>query len=319
MKEGIYFDGFNESSQRMVVLVTGGSGFIGSHLVESLHHHGYDVRVFDKVRPSLEGVEWCKGDVTVKDSLKEAFRDVDQIYHLAAMADVNVVTKDPEGCVQANVVGTLNVLEASLNSGIDKLVLASTSWVYGSSSQEATEDAPLSQPSDVYVASKIMQEQLVLAWGKQFGLPYTILRYDIPYGPRMRPNMAIARFVSSLARKEPITVFGDGTQGRCWIYVQDLAEGNVAALKGDVKNQIINLAGREFVTINVILEELRRHFKDVKVRYAPQRPIDFKGMTVSIGKAREQLGWEPKTRFSDGLKKYLSSLDYLRPLTTPSS
>jgi UDP-glucose 4-epimerase len=289
----------------MVVLVTGGSGFIGSHLVDKLCERGYEVRVFDLIKPHRDDVEWVKGDVLDKEAVFKSFKDVEYVFHLAAVADVNVALSNPELCVQVNEIGTLNVLEAARSLEVDRVILASTTWVYGRVEGMVTEETPISPPEHLYTATKIAQEHLVISWNKHYGLPYTILRYDIPYGPRMRSNMAIAIFVRRAMRKEPITIFGDGNQGRCFIYVEDLAEGNVAALSERAKNQVINLAGIEFVTINRVVEELRKIFGDIEARYEPPRPGDFRGAVVSIEKAKKLLGWEPKTTFDIGLMKYV--------------
>jgi len=292
----------------MVILVTGGSGFIGSHVVDKLRERGYDVRVFDIAKPNRNDVEWFKGDLTDKDAVMKAFRDVEYVFHIGAIADVNVAVADPDLCVYVNEIGTLNVLRAASSFEVDRILLASTTWVYGRAKGVVTEDTPISPPDHIYTATKIAQEHLVIAWYKHYGLPYTILRYGIPYGPRMRSNMVIAIFVRKAMRKEPITIFGDGNQGRCFIYVEDLAEGNVAALSDKAKNQIINLAGKEFITINQIVRELESIFGKIKKKYMPPRPGDFRGAIVSIEKAKRILKWEPKTPFEEGLKKYINSL-----------
>jgi nucleoside-diphosphate-sugar epimerase len=125
----------------------------------------------------------------------------------------------------------------------------------------------------------------------------------------MRSNMAIAIFVRKAMKKEPITIFGDGKQGRCFIYVEDLAEGNVAALRDQAKNQIINLAGKEFATIIQVVEELKSIFGDIEIKNEPPRPGDFRGAMISIEKAKRLLGWEPKLTFHEGLRKYIQSLN----------
>jgi UDP-glucose 4-epimerase len=289
----------------MVVLVTGGSGFIGSHLVDKLCKEGYDVCVFDLIKPHRDDVEWVKGDLLDKEAVFRSFKDVEYVFHLAAIADVNVSLSNPELCIQVNEIGTLNVLEAARSLEADRVILASTTWVYGRVEGVVTEETPIKPPEHLYTATKIAQEHLVTSWNRHYGLPYTILRYDIPYGPRMRSNMAIAIFVRRAMRREPITVFGDGDQGRCFIYVEDLAEGNIAALSERAKNQVINLAGREFVTINRVVDELRKIFGNIEVRHEPPRPGDFRGAVISIEKTRKLLGWEPKTPFDVGLRSYI--------------
>jgi UDP-glucose 4-epimerase len=226
------------------------------------------------------------------------------VFHLGAIADVNVATVNPTLCLQINEIGTLNLLKAASATEIERIILASTTWVYGKTKGEVDENTPIPPPDHIYTKTKIGQEHLLAAYHEHTGLTYTILRYDIPYGPRMRSNLVMSIFVRKAMQIEPITVFGDGNQGRCFIYVEDLAEGNVAALKQTACNQIFNLAGSDFVTINRIVECLRSEF-DLKLEHLPPRPNDFLGVTVNIDKARKQLGWEPKTKFDTGLRKYI--------------
>lgn len=225
------------------------------------------------------------------------------------MADVNVALSHPETCLVVNENGTLNILRAAVAREVERVILASTTWVYGETEGVVDEGTPMPMPDHIYTKTKIGQEYLVYTWHRHYGLPYTILRYDIPYGPRMRSNMVVAIFVRKVMHGEPITVFGDGNQGRCFIYVEDLAEGNVAAMKESGKNGIFNLAGTEFVTINQIVENLKQIFGRIDVKYEQPRPGDFKGAKVSIEKAKKLLAWEPKTPFSIGLRKYV---EYVR-------
>jgi len=292
----------------MVVLVTGGSGFIGSHVTAKLLEKGYNVRIFDQRKPSHEGVSWFKGDLLNEKDVLEACEDVEYIFHLAAVADVNVALSHPELCLAVNETGTVNLLRAARAKEADRLVLASTTWVYGKTEGTVDETTPIPMPDHIYTKTKIGQEQLVHAWYKHYGFPYTILRYDIPYGPSMRSNMAIAIFTRKVMQKEAVSVFGDGDQGRCFIYVEDLAEGNVAALKRRAENEVFNLAGAEFVTINQVIQGLKKIFGEVKVEHKPSRPEDFRGARVSIAKAKKQLGWQPKTKFEKGLELYVKSV-----------
>jgi len=289
----------------MNILVTGGSGFIGSHLVDKLVQKGHDVRVFDMQKPLREDVEWFKGNLLEEKQVLEACKDIESICHLAGVTDVNIAMSHPSLCVEVNEIGTLNLLKAATAREVDHFVLASTTWVYGRIEGKVDENTPIQPPDHIYTKTKIGQEHLTVTWQKHTGLPYTILRYDIPYGPRMRTNMAIAMFVRKAIRKEPIMVFGDGNQGRCFIHVEDLAEGNVSALTATAKNQVFNLAGVEFITINELVKVLQRIFKELRIEYMPSRPQDFKGATVSIEKAKRLLNWEPKVPLQEGLKQYI--------------
>ncbi|UCE29034.1 MAG: NAD-dependent epimerase/dehydratase family protein [Candidatus Bathyarchaeota archaeon] len=291
-----------------MILVTGGSGFIGSHLVDELIEQGYGVRVFDRMKPLREDVEWFQGDLKKDEDLLLACKDVEAIFHLAAVADVNLAVSYPETCLDINENYTVKLLKAAVSNEVERILLASTTWVYGKTNGKVDEDSSIPMPGHVYTKSKIGQEHLVYGWHESYGLDYTILRYGIPYGPRMRSNMAIATFVRKASRSEPITIFGDGNQGRCFVYVEDLAEGNVAAMQEGGKNQIFNLAGEEFVTINQIVENLKQIFGEIDARYDCSRLNDFKGVVVDIQKAKNLLGWKPKTRLAVGLRKYVESI-----------
>lgn len=290
----------------MKALVTGGSGFIGSHVVDKLRQNGYEVRVFDRQKPLRDDVEWAKGDLLNEKDVLEACKDIEVIFHLAAIADVNVALSHFETCFLVNELGTMNFLKGAQAEEVERLILASTTWVYGNSYEKVDEDTPIPLPDHIYTKTKIGQEQLVYSWHKHYGLPFTILRFDIPYGPRMRSNMAISIFTRKAMRQEPITIFGDGSQGRCFIYVDDLAEGNVAAINEAGKNEIFNLAGAEFVTMNKIVQGLEKIFGKLQVTYEAARPHDFKGAVVSAKKAKALLKWEPKTPFEKGLENYVA-------------
>lgn len=289
----------------MRILVTGGSGFIGSHVVDKLIENNYEVRVFDKAKPLREDVEWFKGDLLSEKGVLEACRDIEAIFHLAAIADVKVALSHFEICLLINEMGTMNVLKSATAQEVERVILASTTWVYGRTEGVVNEETPIPFPDHIYTKTKIGQEQLVYAWNQHYGLPYTILRYGIPYGPRMRSNLAISIFVRKALRNEPLTIFGDGNQGRCFIYIEDLAEGNIASLKEHAKNEIFNLAGREFVTMNQITSILQEMNGELKIRYERLRPHDFKGAMTSIKKAEEYFGWKPETSFREGLRKYI--------------
>jgi len=292
----------------MTSLVTGGSGFIGSHLVDKLLERGDAVRVFDLAKPQRNDIEWFEGDLLNEADVAKAVTDIETVYHLAGVADVNRALVDPSACLRINEEGTLNLLKECTIKEVDRVLLASTTWVYGKTTGIVTEESPIPLADNMYTKTKIGQEHLIVSWHKHFGLDYTILRYDIPYGPRMRSNMAIATFVRRAMKKEPITIFGDGNQGRCFIYVEDLTEGSVASSTPMGRNQVFNLAGIEFITINDIVSQLREIFGEVSVECAAPRPGDFKGVQTSSEKAKALLGWKPKIDFREGLERYISNL-----------
>ena len=275
-------------------------------MADALVSKGFDVRVFDKAKPLSDKVDWYKGDLVSKEDLHDAARDADTVFHLAGVADVNVAATDPELCLTVNEIGTLNLLRACSGQDVERLVLASTVWVYGKASGIVTEETPIPPPNDMYTKTKVGQEQLVHAWSQSHSLPYTILRFDIPYGPRMRTNMAIAAFVRRAMRKEPITIYGDGKQGRCWVYVTDLAHAHCLVVKEAARNQVINLAGKEFVTILEIVDLLSKTLGTFPIKHESPRSGDFQGIRTSIEKASKLIGWSPTMSFAEGLLKYVA-------------
>lgn len=292
----------------MRVLVTGGSGFIGSHVVDKLRDRKMDVRVFDMVMPTFRtDIEFYHGSLLDMEAIRMALNNMDAVYHLAAVADVNDVYQEPYYSESINVRGTINLLEAvRRSSGIKRVIYGSTTWVYGGVSGEAVdEQTPLGAPAHLYTATKMASEYYCQSYSKLYRIPVTILRYGIPYGPRAREGTVVAIFVQKALRGEPLTLAGDGSQYRRFVYVEDLAEGNVLALKSIGVNKIYNLDGSEKVTIRQIAEVVQKWIGNVKIEYGPARPGDFSGKSVSSRLAKQELGWEPRIDFEEGVRRYI--------------
>jgi UDP-glucose 4-epimerase len=291
----------------MKVLVTGGSGFIGSHVVDKLKDKGVDVRVYDMVMPTFrDDIEYYKGSILDYTSLGMAMSEIDIVYHLGAIADVKDVYEDPHYSESINTRGTMNLLEASKKAGVIKLIYGSTTWVYSDADcDNVDESTPLHAPSHLYTATKIASEYYCQAYAKLYGLKTTILRYGIPYGPRARGEAVIPVFVRKALNNEPITIAGDGSQFRKFVYVEDLAEGNVLGASKIADNKIYNLEGEVKISIKDIAETIKKILGDVKIEYIEGRPGDFSGKNISNKKAKEELGWKPKMCFEDGVKKYI--------------
>jgi UDP-glucose 4-epimerase len=291
----------------MKVLVTGGSGFIGSHVVDKLKDKGVDVRIYDGILSNYrKDVEFYQGSILDMTSLGFALCGVDAIYHLAAIADVKDVYNDPYYSESINVRGTINVLEAARKAGIKRIVYGSTTWVYSEAEGvNVDETTPLHAPTHLYTATKLTGEYYCKSYSKLYGMDVTILRYGIPYGPRARDGAVVPIFVKKALNGEPLTIAGDGSQFRKFVYVEDLAEGNVLALKPIAKNKIYNLDGREKVTIKQIAETIKKVIGDVKIEFTPARPGDFSGKEVSSELAKKELAWEPKVSFEEGVRRYV--------------
>jgi len=289
--------------------VIGGSGFIGSHVVDKLLEQGHEVTVFDIMKPHRNDVRHIYIDITDLSRTCVALAGAyDVVYMLAAMADVNDVYKNPVEAGEVNIIAVANVLEAAKRSGIGRIILASTVWVYEMAEGEVVdEDSPVVplKTKHVYTASKLGGELYCHAYQKLYGQNFTILRYGIPYGPRARGDTVIALFVKKALKGEPLTIMGDGSQYRNFIYVEDLAEGNVAALKEVAVNQTYNLDGCRSVTIKETAETVRKLIGEVAIEYQEARAGDYSGATVSIEKAKKELAWEPKVELEEGIRRYI--------------
>ncbi len=291
----------------MRVLVTGGSGFIGSHVVDKLRERGVDVKAYDGIMPTFRSdIEYYQGSVLDITSLSFAMHGVDAVFHLAAIADVKDVFNEPYYSESINVRGTINVLEAARKGGVKRVVYGSTTWVYSDAVADVVDEStPLHAPSHLYTATKLAGEYYCQSYNKLYGLEVTILRYGIPYGPRARDGGVVPIFVRKALNGEPITIAGDGSQFRKFIYVEDLAEGNVLALQSIAKNKIYNLDGNERITIRQIAETVKKILGNVKIEYTPARPGDFSGKEVSSELAKRELGWKPKVSFEEGVLRYI--------------
>ncbi len=292
----------------MLALVTGGSGFIGSHVVDRLKARGVDVRVFDMVYPHYrKDIEYYQGSILDLVALGMAMAEVDAVFHLAAIADVKDVYEEPSYAESINVRGTINVLEAARQAKVKRVIYGSTTWVYSNVPDPmVTEATPLAAPSHLYTATKVAGEHYCQSYSQLYGMEVVILRYGIPYGPRARDGAVVPIFVRKAIHGEPLAIAGDGTQFRKFVYVEDLADGNVLALKSIAKNKVYNLDGTERVTIRQIAETIRKILGDIRIEYVPARPGDFSGKEVSSQLAKVELGWEAKTPFEEGLRKYIA-------------
>lgn len=291
----------------MRVLVTGGAGFIGSHVVDRLKAHGVDPLVFDQQRsPYHKEVEYFIGSILDVEGLRIAMGGVHAVIHLAAMADVKEVFEDPFYAETVNTRGTICVLEAARRCRIKRVIYGSTTWVYSDCTEpEVDESTPIPPPSHLYTATKIASEHYCRAYAALYGLDHTILRFGIPYGPRARAGAVIPTFVQKALQGKPLTVAGDGMQFRQFVYVEDLAEGVVLSLKPIATNRIYNLDGNACVSIRQIALTIQEIVGNVEILASPSRPGDFSGKRVRSERAKRELGWSAATPFREGLKRYL--------------
>jgi UDP-glucose 4-epimerase len=301
------------------VLVTGGSGFIGSHVVDKLYDAGYEPRIYDlqhSPHHEPDSVDTVVGDLFDQETLRAAMQDCDAVVHLAAYADVGIVAKEPVEAEECNSRGTLAVLEAARATDT-RVIYGSTIWVYGASGDGLIdEDAPLGLPDHLYTASKLAGEMYCTSYAELYDVPCTILRFGIPYGPRARPAAVIPIFVSKALKGEPLTIAGDGLQTRRFVYVEDLAEGIVAGLTQGEENRVYNLAGDETVTIRELADIVSGLIDDTEIVHTPGRNGDFGGAVISNERAAKELDWRASTPLREGVRRYLA---WLAPDRAPAA
>ena len=302
----------------MRVLVTGGGGFIGSHVVDRLQERGMTPRIFDlsasPYHSPLE-VETFTGSITDPANLDLAMRDCDAVIHLAAVADVGHVHADPVLAEEVNTRGTLNVLEAACRAKVGRVVYGSTTWVYSDcAEQEVDEETPIPAPRHLYTATKLAGETYCAGYAELFELESTVLRFGIPYGPRARAAGVVAKFTDLAFEGKALTIAGDGSTTRSFIYVEDLADGIVAALKPEAAGRTYNLSGDEVVTILEIAERVQENTDDCEIVHTPPRPGDFPGKAISNQRALDELDWKAETSFREGVRRYV---EWVRCSTRP--
>ncbi len=293
----------------MRVLVTGGGGFIGSHVVDRLIDRGITPRIFDlsasPYHSPLE-VETFTGSITDPANLDLAMRDCDAVIHLAAVADVAHVHADPVLAEEVNTRGTLNVLEAACRTEVGRVVYGSTTWVYSDCTEQSVdEETPIPAPRHLYTATKLAGETYCAGYAELFDLDSTVLRFGIPYGPRARAAGVVAKFTDLALEGKALTIAGDGSQCRSFIYVEDLAAGIVAGLEPAAANRTYNLSGDEVVTILEIAETVQEMTGGCEIVHTPPRPGDFPGKEISNVRALEEMGWKAETSFREGVRKYV--------------
>ncbi len=288
------------------VLVTGGAGFIGSHLCEGLLARGYQVRVLDNLSYGRlewvpEACEFLEGDIRDMADCARAVVGVDGVIHLAAMSRAGPSNDLIELCTQSNIVGTQNMLLAARAAQVKRFVYAGSATAYGNLPPPHREDGPL-QFLNIYALSKKTGEDYTLLFDRDFGLPSVVLRYFSAYGPRQPQTGAYALvlgiFLSRAAEGQPLEIHGDGSQRRDFIHVCDIVAANIAAYESDVRGQIFNVGSGE----NISVQELADMISPNHVRGQARRD-DSMATCADISRIKAALGWAPKVRFAEGLRE----------------
>jgi UDP-glucuronate 4-epimerase len=319
-------------------LLTGAAGFIGAVVAQGLLQQGHEVVGLDNLNDAYDprlktwrldalapraGFRFERADISDAQDLERAWGDrpYDAVLNLAARAGVRPSMRDPLAYARANLIGALNVLELCKRHGVAKVVQASTSSLYGAHNPRPfREDADISRPLSPYAASKGAAELLCHSYHHLFGLDVTILRYFTVFGPAGRPDMVIFRFVQWVHEGQPVVIFGDGTQERDFTYVQDIAEGTIAALR-PTGFQVVNLGSDRPVALSTVLQLLETMIgRKAEIVRQPAAPGDVRATWADIHQARDLLGWRPSTSLEDGLSAcvawYRQERDWARTIPT---
>jgi UDP-glucose 4-epimerase len=312
----------------MRILVTGGAGFIGGHIAERFVAAGHDVVVLDCLDPFYDvsvksrTVEICRrraadgtgtyefvaGDVRDADLVTRLVSDAEYVFHHAARAGVRSSVEDPRAYDEVNVDGTLNVLDAARDAGVERLVFASSSSVYGPPEYLPYDERHPTAPVSPYGASKLAAERYVGAYAEVYDLPTVALRYFTVYGPRMRPNMAISNFVSRCLDGEPPVVYGDGTQTRDFTHVEDVVDANVRLLTEDAADgETLNVGSTETIEILTLARAIRDQIAPgLPVEFADRHDADAEHTHADVSKAADLIGYEPSRTIREGVAEFVA-------------
>lgn len=314
----------------MISIVTGGCGFIGSHIVDRLLKEGHEVRIIDNFSTGrIQNLEHCKEnrnvhiyqmDIRNQEEIEPVFERVDYVFHMAALADIVPSIKNPYGYYSSNVLGTYNVVECARRVGIKKLVYAASSSCYGIPDEYPTKETAAIRPQYPYALTKRLGEETVLHWGQVYGLPVVTLRLFNVYGTRSRTSGTYgAVFGVFLAQKlagQPFTVVGDGNQTRDFTYVTDIADAFYMAAIADIVNDTFNVGSGGTYSVNRLCELLGGE----KI-HIPKRPGEPDCTYANTSKIEKALGWHAKVTLEEGVANILENIEYWRnaPVWTPNS
>jgi len=307
----------------MRFLITGGAGFIGSHIVDKLLSSGENVVVIDNFNPYYDPeIKWknisnaqenpnfklLEGDILDKDLLNDIFSsfDIDILVHMAAQAGVRGSIKNPELYTKVNVLGTLNLLEMCKKYKIKKMVFGSSSSIYGNSEVPFSENNKVDEPISPYAATKKGAELLCYNYYHLYKIPITCLRFFTVYGPRQRPGMAIHKFTRLMNDNELIPIYGDGSSSRDYTYITDILDGIKSAIKKDLGFEIINLGSSDPIKLMDLVNLIQKKMdKKAKLSFLPSQSGDVERTYADVSKAEKLLGYSSKVSIEEGIEKFV--------------
>jgi len=305
----------------MKSLVTGGCGFIGSHLSEQLLKLGHEVVILDNLScgrieniasfADHESLTVIHQDIADRSSIVSSFEGVDWVFHMAGIADIVPSIEQPDAYFQNNVLGTLNVLQCARDAGVSRFVYAASSSSYGIPDQYPTPESSPIKPQYPYALTKYMGEELVLHWSQVYDLPAVSLRLFNVYGPRSRTTGAYGAvfgvFLAQKLNNKPFTVVGDGEQTRDFTYVTDVADAFIAAAKSDVKGEAMNVGSGHHYSVNLLVKLLGGESINI-----PKRPGEPDCTFADVEKITSLLNWKPSVSFEQGVQNMLDVIENWR-------
>lgn len=299
----------------MKYLVTGGAGFIGSHIARELLKQGHKVSIIDDLSNSKKenvpvGADFFEGSITDKNLLQKAMQDCDGVFHLAALVSVPKSMQAPIVTLEVNALGTLRILEAMRVAGVKKIVYSGTSAVYGDAgSEKNTEELP-TKPMSPYAYAKLESEYLIKTYSHLYEIQSVILRYFNVFGPGQDPSSpysaVIALFTNKIQKGEKISLYGDGSQTRDFIFVDDVVSVNLQAMNSNINGEVFNIGRGESISILNLVSVLGKIFdREIEPEILAPRAGDILHSCADISKARRLLGFEAKMNLEEGLRKCL--------------
>jgi len=278
------------------VLITGGSGFIGSHVVDALVKNKYKVTILDLNQPKRKDVKFIKGNILDKSIIRSALKNINIIFHLAAVSDIRKVKEIPLKTIETNILGTTFLLESARNANIDRFIFAGSVYSYGTA-------------GNLYTTSKTASELIIKNYKLIYGQKFTILRYATAYGPRNREVDAASIFVRRALKNLDLIIHGNGQQKRNYIYVEDLGYGSLAALEKKAINKIITLVSKKntkIIDLAKMIIKITKSKSKIVFNKKKKRLDDFTSVfSYKNNYEKNLMIWRPKYNLANGLKKYI--------------
>lgn len=302
----------------MKILLTGGAGFIGSHIADAYLNKGYEVVIIDNLTTGTrnnvhKNAVFYKADIRDTKRVARIFgkEKPDIVNHHAALASVTESVENPAETLEVNVVGTVNLLVSGIAHGLQKFIFSSTGGaIYGDIEHIPTPETVEPQPPSPYGLSKLLAERVIRYYGKEYNLPYIVFRYANVYGPRQNPHGeagVVAIFAETMKQNKQPIIFGDGNKTRDYVYVEDIVDANMRALDCD-KNILVNLGRGEEIKDQMVFDTIARALEYTQPpQYAPVRTGEMLRSALSASAAHNELGWQPVTGFEDGIEKTIAS------------